>query len=70
MSAVSPPCACHLQAGSLEQLAADPHAMRAAVIFAAAAGALTTTRPGAIESQPTLREVQALVKERVPEREQ
>ncbi|MEW5317826.1 MAG: hypothetical protein WDW38_009093 [Sanguina aurantia] len=59
-----------LEAGSLEQLAADPRAMRAAVVFAAAAGALTTTRPGAIESQPTLGEVRALVRERVPEREQ
>jgi fructokinase len=49
-----------LQAGGLERLASDPAALHDAVLFAAATGALTCTRPGAIGSQPTLEEVEAL----------
>ncbi|KAI8472335.1 MAG: Ribokinase-like protein [Monoraphidium minutum] len=50
-----------LEAGGLEALAADPSRLRDAVAFGAATGALTCTRPGAIASQPELREVEALV---------
>lgn len=49
-----------LQAGGLEALSADPKALRQAVVFASAAGALTCTRKGAIEGQPTLKEVEEL----------
>ncbi len=49
-----------LQAGSLEALAADPRRLKEAVVYASAAGALTCTRKGAIEGQPSLAEVEAL----------
>lgn len=48
------------QAGGLDQLCADPRALKAAVVFGAAAGGLTCTRKGAIEGQPDLSEVEAL----------
>lgn len=50
-----------LEAGGLDRLASDPKALREATVFAAATGALTCTRPGAIASQPSLEEVHALV---------
>lgn len=49
-----------LQEGGLAQLAASPQLLKSAVVFASAAGALTCTRPGAIEGQPSLGEVEAL----------
>jgi hypothetical protein len=52
-----------LEAGGVECLAADPSKLREAVVFGAATGALTCTRPGAIGAQPTLDEVEALVAE-------
>jgi hypothetical protein len=50
-----------LQAGGAGALAADPAKLQAAVAFAAATGALTCARPGAIGSQPELEEVERLV---------
>jgi sugar/nucleoside kinase (ribokinase family) len=50
-----------LEAGGADRLAADPSKLRDAVAFAAATGALTCTRPGAIGSQPELAEVEALL---------
>mmetsp|Transcript_13923 Transcript_13923/g.30063 ORF Transcript_13923/g.30063 Transcript_13923/m.30063 type:complete len:192 (+) Transcript_13923:272-847(+) len=41
-----------IKAGGLEALSCDPAALKEAVVFASAAGALTTTKPGAIEGQP------------------
>ncbi|KAJ9529388.1 hypothetical protein QJQ45_013743, partial [Haematococcus lacustris] len=49
-----------LEAGSIEALAADPVKLKEAVVFAAASGALTCTRKGAITGQPKLQEVQQL----------
>jgi fructokinase len=49
-----------LEAGGVEQLAADPKRLHEAVAFASASGALTCTRPGAIAAQPTLQEVEQL----------
>lgn len=50
-----------LLAGSLEALVADPGKLRRAVAFATACGALTCTRPGAIDAQPTAAEAEALL---------
>jgi fructokinase len=44
-----------------EQRLAAPAIVRAIVAHACAAGALTTTRPGAIGAQPTAAEVNALL---------
>lgn len=49
-----------LQAGGLQPLASSPQSIKEAVVFAAACGALTCTKPGAIEAQPSLQEVQSL----------
>lgn len=61
-----PPTCTHFQpqmlaAGGPERLAADPSKLRDAVAFAAATGALTCTKPGAIGSQPAQAEVEALL---------
>lgn len=50
-----------LEAGSPSMLAADPVKLKDAVTWAAAAGALTCTRPGAIQAQPSKQEVDQLV---------
>lgn len=49
-----------LQAGGLEALCANPRALKEAVVFASAAGASTTMRPGAIEGQPDLQQAMDL----------
>ena len=49
-----PPAPLHLQvleAGGLQRLLANPQAVKEAVVFAAATGALTCTGPGAIAAQ-------------------
>lgn len=51
-----------LDAGGLEALRSDPGTLRKAVAFAAAAGAATTTAPGAIAAQPGREAVEALLK--------
>lgn len=51
-----------LDAGGLEALRGDPEKLRGAVAFAAAAGAATTTAPGAIAAQPGRETVEALLK--------
>jgi hypothetical protein len=58
-------CACMqlLEAGGLERLLSDPKALKEAVVFAAATGALTCTKPGAIAAQPSLEQVQGLFEE-------
>lgn len=52
-----------LEAGGLDRLLADPKAIKEAVVFAAATGALTCTKPGAIGAQPNLQQVQQLFEE-------
>jgi len=52
-----------LEAGGLDRLAADPAKVKEAIVFAAATGALTCTKPGAIGAQPTLDEAMALYEE-------
>lgn len=49
-----------LQAGGLDALMAKPAALKEAAVFASACGALTCTRPGAIEGQPSLEECERL----------
>ena len=49
-----------LQAGGLDALTQQPGRLKEAVVFAAAAGALTSTRKGAIEGQPSLKECEEL----------
>jgi len=49
-----------LKAGGLEAIASDPRALKEAVVYASAAGALTGTKKGAIEGQPHLKEVEEL----------
>ncbi len=49
-----------VQAGGLDALSANPKLLKEAVVFASAAGAVTCTRPGAIEAQPTRELVEAL----------
>ena len=51
-----------LDAGGLGALRSDPEGLRGAVAFAAAAGAATTTAPGAIAAQPGREAVEALLK--------
>lgn len=55
-----PPPPARVQAGGLDALSANPRLLKEAVVFASAAGASTTTRPGAIEGQPTLAQVEEL----------
>jgi hypothetical protein len=52
-----------LEAGGLDRLLSDPKTLKEAVVFAAATGALTCTKPGAIAAQPSLQQVQALFEE-------
>ena len=49
-----------LAAGGLDAVRADGDALRTAVEFGAACGAFTTTRPGAIDAQPTAAQAAAL----------
>lgn len=49
-----------MRQGGLDALVADPEKVRHAVVFASACGALTCTRPGAIDSQPELDEAEKL----------
>ena len=51
-----------LDAGGLAALRADPEKLRGAVAFAAAAGAATTTAPGAIAAQPGREAVEELLR--------
>jgi len=51
-----------LQAGGLEELQKDGEKLRAAVDFAAACGAFTTTRPGGIDAQPSQEQAESLLK--------
>ena len=51
-----------LDAGGLAALRQDAEKLRGAVAFAAAAGAATTTAPGAIAAQPSREAVEALLK--------
>lgn len=48
--------------GTVDKLLASPESMDAAVKFAAACGALTTTSAGAIAAQPKLTDVEKMVK--------
>jgi fructokinase len=50
-----------LDAGGLGALRSDPEKLRGAVAFAAAAGAATTTAPGAIAAQPGREAVERLL---------
>ncbi|KAF5831723.1 Ribokinase-like protein [Dunaliella salina] len=49
-----------IEAGNLDALAADSTKLKEAIVFASAAGALTCTKKGAIDAQPTLDEVMQL----------
>lgn len=51
-----------VQLGGLEALQADADKLRRAVEFAAACGAFTTTKPGAIGAQPSEQEAEDLLK--------
>lgn len=48
------------QAGGLDALRSDPAALKQAVVFASAVGALTTTKKGAIGAQPSYEESHVL----------
>lgn len=50
-----------LMAGGLDHLVADPDKLRRAVEFATACGAVTCRKPGAIDAQPTLHDVEELL---------
>lgn len=50
-----------LLAGGLRDLVADPDKVRRAVEFATGCGGFTCTKPGAIDSQPTVKEVESLL---------
>ena len=50
-----------MQFGGLSALQADAGKLQSAVEFAAACGAFTTTRPGAIAAQPSQEEVEQLL---------
>lgn len=63
LPACLPACLPPSQLGSLDALASEPSALKEAVVFAAAAGAATCKRAGAIEGQPTLAEAQELYEE-------
>lgn len=51
-----------MQLGGLEALQADADKLRQAVEFAAACGAFTTTKPGAISAQPSQQEAEDLLR--------
>ena len=51
-----------MQAGGLSAFQHDPEKLRHAVEFAAACGAFTCSKPGAIAAQPTLEEARTLMK--------
>ena len=51
-----------VQAGGLEGLRKDPAKLKAAVEFATACGAFVTTKPGAIDAQPSQQEAEHLLK--------
>lgn len=51
-----------LQAGGLDGLRKDPAKLKAAVEFATACGAFVTTKPGAIDAQPSQQEAEHLLK--------
>ena len=51
-----------VQAGGLSTFQSDPEKLRSAVEFAAACGAFTCSKPGAIAAQPTLEEAHKLMK--------
>jgi sugar/nucleoside kinase (ribokinase family) len=53
-----------LDAGGIDAVCADAGALRAAVEFGAAAGALTATAPGAIDAQPSRERVVAMLQGR------
>jgi fructokinase len=50
-----------LLSGGVDELVADPEKVQRAVQFATACGAATCTKPGAIDSQPTVKEAEALL---------
>jgi fructokinase len=50
-----------LLSGGVAELVADPEKVQRAVQFATACGAATCTKPGAIDSQPTVQEAEALL---------
>lgn len=50
-----------LLSGGVLELVADPEKVHRAVQFATACGAATCTKPGAIDSQPTVKEAEALL---------
>lgn len=50
---------------SLQELLQTPEVVKAAVAFAAATGALTTLKPGAIAAQPKLADIEELASERM-----
>lgn len=50
------------QAGGLDGLRKDPAKLKAAVEFATACGAFVTTKPGAIDAQPSQQEAEHLLK--------
>jgi fructokinase len=52
-----------LAAGGIESLLVDADVLHRGVQFATACGAATCTRPGAIDAQPTLQDVEALLVE-------
>lgn len=55
-------CVLEAQAGGLSTFQSDPEKLRSAVEFAAACGAFTCSKPGAIAAQPTLEEARELMK--------
>jgi fructokinase len=52
-----------LLAGGLDSLVADPDKVHRAVEFATGCGAFTCTKPGAIDAQPTVQQVESLLAE-------
>lgn len=52
---------CLIQCGGLDAMRGDADKLRKCVEFAAACGAFTTTRPGAIGAQPTQEEAESLL---------
>jgi fructokinase len=53
----------NLQAGGLQELQKDEKQLRAAVNFAAACGAFTTTKPGGIDAQPSQEQADSLLRQ-------
>ncbi len=50
-----------LEAGGIDRLVADPDKLKRAVEFGTACGAFTTTKPGAIDAQPTRADAESLI---------